>query len=94
MATKKAAGTAKNLRDSKPKYLGVKLADGQTAKAGSIIVRQRGTKIMAGKNVDTGRDHTLFSLVAGIVKFTSKVKQNFDGTSTKRKVVNVLPSTK
>jgi large subunit ribosomal protein L27 len=94
MATKKAAGTAKNLRDSKPKYLGVKLADGQTAKAGSIIVRQRGTKIMAGKNVDTGRDHTLFSLVAGIVKFTSKVKQNFDGTSTKRKVANVLPSTK
>ncbi len=94
MATKKAAGTAKNLRDSKPKYLGVKLADGQTAKAGSIIVRQRGTKIMAGKNVDTGKDHTLFSLVAGIVKFTSKVKQNFDGTSTKRKVANVLPSTK
>lgn len=94
MATKKAAGTAKNLRDSKPKYLGVKLADGQTAKAGSIIVRQRGTKIMAGKNVDTGRDHTLFSLVSGIVKFTSKVKQNFDGTKTKRKVANVLPSTK
>ena len=94
MATKKAAGTAKNLRDSKPKYLGVKLADGQTAKAGSIIVRQRGTKIMAGKNVDTGKDHTLFSLVAGIVKFTSKVKQNFDGTSTKRKVANVLPVNK
>jgi len=94
MATKKAAGTAKNLRDSKPKYLGVKLSDGQTAKAGSIIVRQRGTKIMAGKNVDTGRDHTLFSLVAGIVKFTSKIKQNFDGTKTKRKVASVVPATK
>ncbi len=59
MATKKAAGTAKNLRDSNPKYLGIKLYAGEKAGAGSIIVRQRGTRILAGKNVKMGTDHTL-----------------------------------
>ena len=59
MAHRKAGGTAKNLRDSNPKYLGTKLADGQKAQSGSIIVRQRGTVIMAGNNVSMGRDHTL-----------------------------------
>lgn len=90
MATRKAAGTAKNLRDSNPKYLGIKLGDGTTAKAGSIIVRQRGTKIMAGKNVLVGRDHTLFATRAGLVKFTSKRKVSFDGKTVIKKVASVI----
>lgn len=90
MATRKAAGTAKNLRDSNPKYLGIKLGDGTRAKAGSIIVRQRGTKIMAGKNVLVGRDHTLFSIKEGFVKFTSKRKVCFDGKTVIKKVASVL----
>lgn len=68
MAHRKAGGTTKNLRDSNPKYLGTKLADGQKAKSGSIIVRQRGTVIMAGNNVSVGKDHTLFALKSGTVK--------------------------
>ena len=62
MAHRKAGGSAKNLRDSQPIYLGVKLFDGQQANAGSVLVRQRGTKILAGKNVKVGKDHTLFSV--------------------------------
>jgi large subunit ribosomal protein L27 len=90
MAHRKAGGTAKNLRDSNPKYLGTKLADGETAKVGSIIVRQRGTKIIPGKNVGLGRDHTLFALKAGVVKFSSKRKLHFDGTTVRKKVAEVL----
>jgi large subunit ribosomal protein L27 len=90
MASKKAGGSAKNLTDSNPQYLGVKLYDGETAKAGSIIVRQRGTKIIPGKNVRTGSDHTLFAVKAGRVSFDSKRKQNFDGTVTRVKRANVL----
>ena len=89
MATKKAGGTAKNLRDSNPKFLGVKLYQGQKAKTGSIIVRQRGTKVLPGKNVGIGSDHTLFALKEGVVEFKNKRKGNFDGTKTLRKVVNV-----
>ncbi len=90
MAHKKAQGAAKNLTDSNPQYLGTKLYDGQTALAGSIIVRQRGTKIMAGKAVGVGKDHTLYALKPGFVKFTSKRKLNFDGTTTTRKMANIL----
>lgn len=89
MAHKKAQGAAKNLTDSAPKYLGTKLYDGQTALAGSIIVRQRGSKILAGKAVAMGRDHTIYALKPGFVKFSSKRKLNFDGTTTVRKVVNI-----
>lgn len=89
MASKKAGGTAKNLTDSKPKYLGVKLFAGQVAKPGDIIVRQRGTRMMPGTNVGLGRDHTLFALVEGIVSFRNKRKQNFDGTTTVRSAVSV-----
>ena len=89
MAHKKAGGSAKNLRDSGPQYLGTKLYDGQKAKTGSIIVRQRGTKILAGANVGIGKDHTLFALKDGIVKFTSKRKLNFDGKTKRKKVANV-----
>lgn len=89
MAHRKAAGTAKNLRDSNPKYLGTKLYAGEKAKAGSIIVRQRGTKIMAGQNVGTGKDHTLFALKEGTVKFTSARKTNYDGSISRRKMAHV-----
>lgn len=90
MATKKAAGTAKNLRDSNPKYLGTKLYDGESAKAGSVIIRQRGTKILPGKNVGIGSDHTLFALKPGKVKFGTKRKTHFDGTSKVKKTVSVI----
>jgi len=90
MAHRKAGGSAKNLRDSNPKYLGTKLGDGQDAKTGSIIVRQRGTKIMAGKNVGLGKDHTLFALTPGTVKFREIRKTRFDGNTIKKKVVDVL----
>ena len=90
MAHRKAGGTAKNLRDSNPKYLGTKIADGQKAQAGSIIIRQRGTVIMAGTNVSTGKDHTLFALRPGTVKFGSRRKISFNGTTVVKKVVNVI----
>ena len=69
MAHKKGVGSSRNGRDSNPKMLGVKLYDGQAVRAGGIIVRQRGTKIDAGANVGVGRDHTLFALADGVVKF-------------------------
>lgn len=90
MAHRKAGGSAKNLRDSNPKYLGTKLADGQSAKTGSIIVRQRGTKILAGENVGTGKDHTLFALKDGVVKFGKKRKTHFDGKTIVKKTVSVI----
>lgn len=92
MAHTKAGGSSKNGRDSGPKFLGVKLHDGQAARPGMIIVRQRGTKIMAGKNVKVGHDHTLYSLVEGKVAFRSRRKTNFDGRTVQKKVVDVLPA--
>jgi len=70
MAHKKGMGSTRNGRDSQSKRLGVKRADGQTVTAGSIIVRQRGTKIHPGKNVSKGKDDTLFALINGKVKFS------------------------
>lgn len=90
MAHVKAGGTAKNLNDSNPKYLGVKLADGQSAAEGMVIVRQRGTKIEAGKNVGIGKDHTLFALATGTVKFREMRKTHFDGSVSRKKVVDVV----
>jgi large subunit ribosomal protein L27 len=90
MAHRKAGGSAKNLTDSNPKYLGTKLYDGEKAQAGSIIVRQRGTKILPGNNVSLGRDHTLFALKPGTVKFGTKRKTNFNNTSSVKKVVHVI----
>ena len=69
MAHKKGMGSSRNGRDSNPKMLGVKRYDGQLVTAGSIIVRQRGTKIKPGDHVGVGRDHTLFALIDGYVKF-------------------------
>jgi large subunit ribosomal protein L27 len=72
MAHKKGAGSSRNGRDSQSKRLGVKLFGGQTAKAGNIIVRQRGTKHNPGQNVGLGKDHTLFALTDGEVEFRKK----------------------
>ena len=69
MAHKKGVGSSRNGRDSQPKRLGVKLYDGQVVRAGGIIIRQRGTPIAPGTNVGVGRDHTLFALIDGTVKF-------------------------
>ncbi len=89
MAHRKAGGSAKNLRDSNPKYLGVKLADGQQAEAGKVIVRQRGTKFIPGKNTALGKDHTIFATKSGRVKFNTKRKITFTGKAIKRKEVIV-----
>ncbi len=72
MAHKKGQGASRNGRDSNPKYLGVKASSGQRVKAGSIIVRQRGTKFHPGRNVGRGKDWTLFARTGGIVRFGSR----------------------
>ncbi len=84
MATKKAGGSTRNGRDSQPKYLGVKRYGGQEVLAGEIIVRQRGTRFHAGDGVGLGRDHTLYALVSGFVKFITKGAKN-------RKFVTIDP---
>ena len=86
MATKKAGGSSKNGRDSEAKRLGVKAFGSDLIPAGSIIVRQRGTRFHAGNNVGMGKDHTLFAKVDGYVEFTVKGALN-------RKTVNVVPYT-
>jgi large subunit ribosomal protein L27 len=90
MAHRKAGGSAKNLKDSNPKYLGTKLYDGEKTKAGQVIVRQRGTKIMAGANVGIGRDHTLFALKEGTVKFKDTRKVHFNGKTMTKKSAHVI----
>jgi len=84
MAQKKGGGSTRNGRDSKPKMLGVKAYGGQVVSAGSIIVRQRGTRFHAGSNVGMGRDHTLFALIDGTISFCVKGADN-------RKTVVVTP---
>ncbi len=83
-ASKKGVGSSKNGRDSMSKRLGVKRYDGQEVSAGSILVRQRGTKVHPGNNVGKGGDDTLFALVDGVVKFERKDK--------KRKQVSIYPA--
>ncbi|HUO50736.1 MAG TPA: 50S ribosomal protein L27 [Candidatus Paceibacterota bacterium] len=90
MAHTKAGGTTKNLRDSNPKYLGVKRADGQKVTVGEIIIRQRGTKILPGKQIGVGKDHTLFALAAGTVRFRSTRKTDFTGETSTRRIVDVV----
>lgn len=90
MASKKAGGTAKNLTDVNPKYLGVKLYAGERAKRGAIIVRQRGVKMLPGRQVGLGKDHTLFALADGIVSFRSKRKIKFNGQKNRKPIVDVI----
>lgn len=82
MAHKKGGGSSRNGRDSRSKRLGVKRYDGQIVRAGTIIIRQRGTKIKPGKNVGVGNDYTLYALIDGFVKFEK---------AGKRKRVSVYP---
>lgn len=90
MAHKKAGGSTKNIGDSQPKYLGIKLGSGATAKRGAIIVRQRGTPYMAGAGVGIGKDHTLFALVDGKVKFGLKRKTTYTGKLKTLSTVSVV----
>ena len=84
MAHKKAGGSSRNGRDSESKRLGVKSYGGELINAGSIIIRQRGTKIHPGVNVGMGKDHTLFALVPGTVAFATKGKE-------RKKIVSIVP---
>lgn len=77
MASKKAGGSTKNGRDSQSKRLGVKRFGGQLVKSGTIIVRQRGTQFHLGNNVKMGRDHTIYSVIEGVVTFERKSKEKF-----------------
>ena len=83
-ATKKAGGSSNNGRDSAGRRLGIKVWPGRMAKAGSIIVRQRGKKFLCGENVGMGNDHTIFALAAGVVKMEKSVKNK------KRNIVHIL----
>jgi large subunit ribosomal protein L27 len=84
MAHKKGVGSSRNGRDSTSKRLGVKRYDGQFVRAGGILVRQRGTPIKPGRNVGVGRDHTLFALIDGVVKF--------ERADQRHRKVSVLPA--
>ncbi len=89
MAKTKAKGATRLGRDSQPKYLGVKIFEGQKVKPGMIIIRQRGTKFLPGKNVRRGKDDTLYAIKEGLVEFGTKRKIRFDRSRRTVKVVNV-----
>ena len=89
MSTTKSAGSTRLGRDSQPKYLGIKMYAGQKAKAGQILVRQRGTKLFAGDNVGMGKDNTLFAKKEGVVKFSTKRKLGFDRSQRTVKIVHI-----
>lgn len=89
MAHKKAGGSTALGRDSHGQRLGVKISDGAWASQGAIIVRQRGTPIKPGKNVAKGKDDTLFATTSGIIKFTSRKRNRFDGSRVWTTFVNV-----
>lgn len=90
MAHKKAGGTAKNLRDSGPQYLGVKLYAGETAIPGNIIVRQRGTVFVPGEGVKLSKDHSIFAVREGKVEFKDVRKIRYDGKKRVAKSVSVI----
>ncbi len=90
MSKTKAAGSTRLGRDSNPQYLGVKLYAGQKAKPGMIIIRQRGTKFIPGKNVKKGKDDTLYSMTEGVIQFDTKRKKLFNRSQRIVKVVNVV----
>jgi len=90
MAHKKAAGTAKNLRDSAGKRLGIKLFAGQPVQNGNIICRQRGTKWRPGEGVSLGNDHTIFAIKDGVVQFTEAKRKRFDGRTYLYTYINVV----
>ncbi len=92
MSHKKAGGSSRNGRDSQAKRPGIKHFGGEFVSAGSILVRQKGTKWAAGENTGMGRDFTIFSTVDGNVKFTEKRVQKFDRSRSEKTFVNVIPA--
>lgn len=90
MAHKKAGGSTQNVRDSQPKYLGVKKFGGEKVRAGNILVRQKGLKFQPGQQVAVGRDFTLFALRAGRVQFSEKKIRRFDRRCFAKKIVNIV----
>lgn len=91
MAHKKQGGSADNLRDSQSKRLGVKLFGGQIARKGNILIRQRGTVYVAGKNVGVGKDKTLFATEDGVIKFAKKKLLSFTGRLKLKTIINIEP---
>ena len=89
MSKTKSAGSTKLGRDSRPQYLGVKLHDAQKVKPGMIILKQRGTKFLAGKNVKVGRDDSLYAVKEGIIKFATKRIKRFDNKQRRAKIISV-----
>ncbi len=89
MSKTRATGATKLGRDSRPKYLGVKVFAGQKVKAGGIIIKQRGTKFIPGDNVRRGSDDTLYSVKDGVVSFNTKKKKGFQGSTKEKKIVSV-----
>lgn len=92
MSTSKSTGASRLGRDSAAQRLGVKISAGQMAKTGNIIIRQRGTRYLPGKNVKKGSDDTIYAMKNGVVKFGTKLKKLFNGTQRRTKVVNVIES--
>ena len=90
MATRKAAGSAKNLTDSNAQYLGIKKSDGEVVSVGNIILKQRGSKYIAGKNTAYGNDYTVFAMKDGKVKYGEKRHMNFDNTWKRKTTVEVV----
>lgn len=89
MSTSKSTGSSRLGRDSAAQRLGIKIYGGQVAKVGQIIIRQRGTRYLAGKNVKKGSDDTLYAGLTGTVRFSAKLKKLFNGKQREAKVVNV-----
>ena len=90
MAHKKAGGSTRLGRDSRPQYLGTKVGDGERVRPGMVLVRQRGTVIYPGKNVRRGKDDTLYAATAGVVKFTSRKRRRFDRSLVPTTFVNII----
>lgn len=90
MAKTKSTGSSTLGRSSRPKYLGIKISDNQQIRAGMVIIRQRGTKFLPGKNVRIGGDDTLYAGKPGTVKFSTKKVKRFDGSQRLAKVVSIV----
>lgn len=91
MSKTKSGGSTRLGRDSASQRLGIKIHDGQTVKVGMIIIRQRGTKYLPGKNVKIGSDDTIYAMKNGVVKFSLKTKKLYDGSRKLSKLVSVSP---
>lgn len=89
MAKTKSAGSTKLGRDARPKYLGLKVTAGQIVRPGMVLIRQRGTKFRAGKDIQRGADDTLYAVRAGVIRFKTKRIKHFDGTRKESKIIYI-----